>query len=195
LTHPEAIAAVGESVRRIRTIALVHEALSREPGDDVTFMEIVRPLLRLAEEGLQSPDRPVRFSVHGDGGRIPATIATPLSVVLTELLQNAVDHGFPEGSGGGSVVVRLSNSGNEMHVSVVDDGRGVDGNFRLDDANGLGLSIVRTLVTTELNGTIEMRPLTPDDAAAAGLDVESTKRGTVVELAVPINEEERWGRG
>jgi two-component sensor histidine kinase len=190
LTHPEAIAAVGESVRRIRTIALVHEALSREPGDDVTFMEIVRPLLRLAEEGLQSPDRPVRFSVHGDGGRIPATIATPLSVVLTELLQNAVDHGFPEGSGGGSVVVRLSNSGDEMHVSVVDDGRGVDGNFRLEDANGLGLSIVRTLVTTELNGTIEMRPLTAADAGAAGLDVESTKRGTVVELAVPINEEE-----
>ena len=132
----------------------------------------------------------MRFSVHGDGGRIPAAIATPLSVVLTELLQNAVDHGFPEGSGGGSVVVRLSNSGDELHVSVVDDGRGVDGNFRLEDANGLGLSIVRTLVTTELNGTIEMRPLTPADAAAAGLDVESTKRGTVVELSVPINEEE-----
>ena len=107
LTHPEAIAAVGESVRRIRTIALVHEALSREPGDDVTFIEIVRPLLRLAEEGLQSADRPVRFTVQGDGGRIPAAIATPLSVVLTELLQNAVDHGFPEGSSGGSVTVAL----------------------------------------------------------------------------------------
>ena len=45
-------------VRRIRTIALVHESLSREPGDDIAFIEIVRPLLRLAEEGLQSPDRP-----------------------------------------------------------------------------------------------------------------------------------------
>ncbi len=117
LTHPEAIAAVGESVRRIRTIALVHEALSREPGDDVTFIEIVRPLLRLAEEGLQSPDRPVRFTVHGNGGRIPAAIATPLSVVLTELLQNAVDHGFPEGSAGGSVVVRLDNRGAELKVA------------------------------------------------------------------------------
>ena len=190
LTHPEAIAAVGESVRRIRTIALVHEALSREPGDDVTFMEIVRPLLRLAEEGLQSPDRPVRFAVHGDGGRIPAPIATPLSVVLTELLQNAVDHGFPEGSGGGSVVVRLDNTGDRLHLTVVDDGRGVDRGFRLDDAKGLGLSIVRTLVTTELNGRIEMRPLTPDDAKLAGLDPDATKRGTVVELAVPINGEE-----
>jgi two-component sensor histidine kinase len=190
LTHPEAIAAVGESVRRIRTIALVHEALSREPGDDVTFMEIVRPLLRLAEEGLQSPDRPVRFSVHGDGGRIPSAIATPLSVVLTELLQNAVDHGFPEGSGGGSVVVQLANTGHELQLCVIDDGRGVDGNFRLEDATGLGLSIVRTLVTTELNGRIEMRPLTAADAERGGLDPETTKRGTVVELAVPVYDEE-----
>ena len=70
LESPEAKAAVAESVRRIRTIALVHETLSREPGDDVAFLEIVRPLLRLAEEGLQSPDRPVRFTVQGDGGRL-----------------------------------------------------------------------------------------------------------------------------
>ena len=108
LENPEAKAAVSESVRRIRTIALVHESLSREPGDDVTFIEIVRPLLRLAEESLQSPDRPVQFALVGDGGRIPARVATPLSVVLTELLQNAVDHGFPEGSGGGKVVVALT---------------------------------------------------------------------------------------
>jgi len=175
LTNPEAIAAVGESVRRIRTIALVHEALSREPGDDVTFIEIVRPLLRLAEEGLQSPDRPIRFSVRGDGGRIPASIATPLSVVLTELLQNAVDHGFPEGSGGGSVRVELRNLGTRLELAVIDDGRGVEGGFRLEEATGLGLSIVRTLVTTELNGSITMRPNPP--------------RGTIVELSIPLSDD------
>jgi len=110
--------------------------------------------------------------------------------VLTELLQNAVDHGFPEGSSGGSVVVRIDNRGDELGLSVIDDGRGVDGHFRLDDATGLGLSIVRTLVTTELNGQIEMRPLTAADAATAGLDVETTKRGTVVELSVPVQDDE-----
>ena len=117
LENPEAKAAVSESVRRIRTIALVHESLSREPGDDVTFIEIVRPLLRLAEESLQSPDRPVHFELAGDGGRIPASVATPLSVVLTELMQNAVDHGFPEGSGGGKVVVKLDNDDKRLHVA------------------------------------------------------------------------------
>jgi signal transduction histidine kinase len=72
---------------------------------------------------------------------------------------------------------------------VVDNGRGVDSGFRLEDATGLGLSIVRTLVTTELNGAISMRPLTPDDVAAVGLDAARSTRGTVVELAVPIGEE------
>ena len=183
LTSPEAKAAVQESVRRIRTIALVHETLSREPGEDVAFVEIVRPLLRLAEEGLQSPDRPVRFTVQGDGGRLPATVATPLSVVLTELLQNAVDHGFPEGSDGGTVVVVLGGDDDEMHITVVNDGMGLDPSFDLDAATGLGLSIVRTLVTTELNGSISMRPASHHDFMSVGID--GNRRGTVVELRLP----------
>ena len=186
MNAPEAKAAVAESVRRIRTIALVHETLSREPGDDVAFLEIVRPLLRLAEEGLQSADRPMRFSVQGDGGRLPSTIATPLSVVLTELLQNAVDHGFPETAGGGNVVVRLENDEHQLHIMVVNDGRGLDPGFELNKATGLGLSIVRTLVTTELDGTISMRAGTPEDFELVGLGVQPRGAGTVVDLTVPV---------
>ncbi len=189
LTNLEAKAAVQDSVRRIRTIALVHESLSREPGEDIAFIEIVRPLLRLAEEGLQSPDRPVRFRVAGDGGRIPAHTATPLSVVLTELLQNAVDHGFPEGGPGGEVVVLLSNRDRRLDIRVIDNGRGVDPSFDLDQATGLGLSIVRTLVTTELNGTISIRSATPDDLEAAGLGAgPNTRHGTVIRLGVPTDD-------
>jgi two-component sensor histidine kinase len=186
LESPEAKAAVAESVRRIRTIALVHETLSREPGDDVAFLEIVRPLLRLAEEGLQSPDRPVRFTVQGDGGRLPSTIATPLSVVLTELLQNAVDHGFPEGSSGGDVVVQLHPADDHIDIRVINDGRGLDPRFELNKATGLGLSIVRTLVTTELAGTISMRAGMPEDFEAVGLGDHPKGAGTVVDLTVPI---------
>jgi two-component sensor histidine kinase len=187
LSSPEAKEAVNESVRRIRTIALVHETLSREPGEDVAFIEIVRPLARLAEESLQSPDRPVRFRVIGDGGRLPAIIATPLSVVLTELLQNAVDHAFgAEREVAGNVVIELSNDGTNMQVAVVDDGQGLPEGFTLEHATGLGLSIVRTLVTTELAGTIVMRAATAVDLAEAGV-ASADGTGTVVELTVPVN--------
>lgn len=189
LESAEAKAAVAESVRRIRTIALVHETLSREAGDDVAFIEVVRPLLRLVEEGLQSPDRPMRFTVVGDGGRLPATIVTPLSVVLTELLQNAIDHGFPEGTGGGNVVVSLGSDDESLSVRVTDDGRGIDPDFDLSVAKGLGLSIVRTLVTTELDGTIEMRPAHVDELTSVGLAPRAGHTGTVIELRVPVSAE------
>lgn len=186
LESAEAKMAIAESVRRIRTIALVHETLSRETGEDVSFSDIVRPLARLAEDGLQSPDRPVRFIVQGDGGRLPAIIATPLSVVLTELLQNAVDHAFDKRAG--IVVVSLVNTGSHLTITVVDDGEGLPEDFSLDKATGLGLSIVRTLVTTELGGTISMRTALPGDLAAAGLS-DQEGPGTVVELRVPTTSE------
>jgi two-component sensor histidine kinase len=110
-------------------------------------------------------------------------------VVLTELLQNAVDHGFPEGSGGGEVQVDLANRDRTLTIRVVDNGRGVDPAFDIDHVKGLGLSIVRTLVTTELNGTIDIRPATRDDLAGVGLADDSAHRhGTVIELVVPTDD-------
>ncbi len=188
LKSEEAISAIAESVRRIRTIALVHETLSHEAGEDISFVEIVRPLLRLVEEGLQSADRPVKFNVLGDGGRLPATIATPLSVVILELLQNAVDHGFPEGSAGGAVLVTLSHDDKSLNIRVTDNGRGLQSDFNIGMATGLGLSIVRTLVTTELAGTIQMRPALVSDSHG-DLVVNSNGSGTVVDLKIPFTGE------
>jgi two-component sensor histidine kinase len=188
LESEEAKAALSDSVRRIRTIALVHETLSREPGEDVTFTEIVRPLLQLTQESLQSKDRPVAFTVRGDGGRLPATIATPLSVVILELLQNGVDHAFAGRTVGGKVQVQLSrdDDADTLHVRVIDDGRGVPADFNLAQANGLGLSIVRTLVTTELGGRIDMRRATSAELVDAGFDAAGS--GTVIDLVVPASE-------
>ena len=42
-----------------------------------------------------SPEHTIRFVVEGDGGILPASVATSLAVVLNELLQNAVDHAYP----------------------------------------------------------------------------------------------------
>ena len=181
---PEAKLAIEESVRRIRAIALVHEILSREAGDDVAFIEIVRPLVHMVEEGMSSPDFPVTFHLEGEAGVLPATVATPLAVVLNELLQNAIDHAFPPEidlqAVPGSVVVRLDNDGERLRATVIDDGVGVADGFALGDATGLGLSIVRTLVTSELMGEISLeRGTGPGD-----------RPGTVVRLDVPVAERE-----
>ena len=183
----EAKVLLAEAVRRIRTIAIVHETLSREASDDVAFVEIVRPLLRLAEDSLQSPDRPVRFRVEGDGGKLPAGMATPLAVVLTELLQNAVAHAFVNRTRPGNVVVLLEHDDHDLTAKVVDDGIGVPDDFSIDQTSSLGLTIVRTLVTTELGGDIDIRAGTPADHQRASLEPPDQGTGTTVVVQVPMH--------
>ncbi len=170
LSSEEAREALAESERRIRSIAIVHETLSRDAGDVVHFAEIVRPLVRVVEESVSSPDLSLRFTTDGDAGDLPGEVATPLAVVLNELMQNAVDHAFA-GRSQGHVNVHLGRDGDRVILDVTDDGVGLPPGFSLEDATGLGLSIVKALVTGELMGTMEMR----NDAT-----------GTRVHLVVPI---------
>lgn len=179
LESAEAKAAIEESVRRIQTIALVHETLSRDTSDDISFVEIIRPLLRMVEDGLVAPDRRVSFEVTGDLGRLPTAMATPMAVVLTELLQNAVQHAFRDmaSADAGLVRVELGVGDGRLEVSVVDDGIGVPEDFVHERSGGLGLSIVRTLVTDEMGGSLSIRP---------GLGPPS-RAGTRVDISVPAD--------
>jgi two-component sensor histidine kinase len=157
LQSPEARAALRESERRIRSIAIVHETLSREAGDVVSLNEIVRPLARLVEETTSTPEHTIRFKVEGDAGELPGEVATPLAVVLNELMQNAVDHAFPEGASDDALVqVNLSRTDGHVEIEVRDNGAGLPDQFTLEGSRGLGLSIVQALVTSELQGSIEM---------------------------------------
>jgi two-component sensor histidine kinase len=161
LESSEARQAIEDAVARIRSIALVHETLSGSTGasQEVDFDDIVRPLVRLVEEGLLSPERRVRMVVEGEAGALRAEVATPLAVVLTELLQNAVRHGFPDdGDHTGSVRVCLDNDGSTLHVQVIDDGVGLSDDHAAlaDKSASLGLTIVRTLVG-ELGGTMAVQ--------------------------------------
>ncbi len=179
LGSPEARAAIEESVRRIRSIALVHETLSRNAEDDVPFLEILKPILRMAEESMVTPENPIYFRVEGDAGRLPAQVVTPLAVVLNELLQNAVDHAYPPEAElhGGHVKVTLSRVEENLAVLVADDGVGLAPDFDLTAGAGLGLTIVRTLVETELGGRLAVRTAKPG----------TVRPGTLVELAIQLD--------
>jgi len=150
---PEARAELEESVRRIASIALVHETLSLEGTERVEFDIVAQRVLDMVEASLTRPDRPVRFSLVGSAGRLPSDIATPLSLIIAELIQNAVDHAFP--GRGGSVTVELKRTDPGLLVRVADDGVGLPQGFDIATTTNLGLQIVRTLAI-ELGGTIDV---------------------------------------
>jgi two-component sensor histidine kinase len=192
--------ALEEAERRVRSIAVVHEILSRDTADEVDFNDILPSLVRMAED-LGRDDRPVRIHYRGEAGELQASVATPLAVVVTELLQNAAEHAWPEapgtdgegapggptgagGAGSGGVGaaaldgervlhvdVELFRTDAELRVTVRDDGVGLPPGFSIDDTSSLGLSIVRNLVGTQMGGIITMR----------------NDGGAVVDVVIPVD--------
>ena len=164
---PEGRLALEEAVRRVGSIAIVHETLSQAFDDNVDFDDVA-DRLRLMVADVGSRDAEISTSRSGSFGTLPAETATPLAMVLTELLQNAVEHGFDEGEG--KIVVSAQRLVGRLHVTVEDDGKGLPVGFDLDTSTSLGLSIVRTLVESELDGLLEMGP-GPTGGTRVGLDL------------------------
>jgi two-component system, sensor histidine kinase PdtaS len=165
--------ALDEAHRRVRSIALVHEILSRDANEQVAFNEIIEPLVRVAAQTALVSDQHVEFDVIGDAGELEASIATSLAVVL-EVLANAVEHAFPEGktSDGNvpQVKVALLNDGRVLQLQVRDNGVGLSEDFSIQKTKSLGLSITRSLVTSQLQGSMDM----------------TNDGGTVVDLSIPL---------
>lgn len=182
----EARQAIDESVRRIRSIAVVHEILSKEVANDVPFEDIVRPLVRLVEEGLVSRDEPVQFEIEGRAGQLPAAVATPIAVVLTELMQNAVEHGLAGPGRAPAVRMRFGDVGNVLEVELIDEGVGVPADFDIAAQSGLGLTIVRSLVENDLAGSITIERATPEGGTRAAIVVPGLDAWRTDDLAADI---------
>jgi two-component sensor histidine kinase len=160
LTAPEARAALEEAVRRVGSIAIVHETLSHAPEEVVDFDDIAGRVAVMAGE-VSAPEARVTPTLRGSFGMLPAAVATPLALVLTELIQNALQHGLTRPSpdaGSGLLLVTARRADSKLAVSVADNGAGLPPGFDLDAAASLGLQIVRTLVVAELGGRLEIGP-------------------------------------
>jgi two-component sensor histidine kinase len=153
IESPEGREALEEAVRRVGTIAIVHETLSQAFDEFVDFDEVADRLRVMVAE-VSSRGAVVRSAREGSFGTITAEVATPLAMVLTEALQNAVEHGF--GDGPGAITVTARRAPGRLLLTVDDDGAGLPVGFDLATSTSLGLSIVRTLVESELAGRLEV---------------------------------------
>jgi two-component sensor histidine kinase len=180
LESDDARAAVEQSARRIGSIAIVHETLSTETADVVDFDAVVRRVIGMVEEGLGSTERPLRVTIEGSLGGLGGEVAMPLAVVLTELVQNAIDHA--RGNAAGDVRVRFSSSAKEIGMHVEDTGEGVPDGFALDRDSRLGLTIVRTFVVHDLGGSISLGRANPAPPYGTVVDVRVPRRSPVLPI-------------
>ncbi len=164
-TNAEGREALIESVRRVSSIALVHDALSMSVNEEVNLDEVIDRILPIMND-VATVDTPVRINRVGTLGVLDADRATALIMVITEIVQNAIEHAFEPTSEQGSVMIRADRSARWLDVVVHDNGRGLPNGFSLDASDRLGLQIVRTLVSAELDGSLRMH-----DALDGGTDV------------------------
>jgi two-component sensor histidine kinase len=170
LAQPQGRAALDEAVRRVGSIAIVHETLSFSLDESVDFDEIADRVLAMVAE-VSSAESAVRPQRAGSFGVLPADVATPLAMILTELLQNALEHGLADCPGALSVLA--GRRAGRLLVEVVDDGRGLPDGFDPQTSGNLGLQIVRTLAIAELGGTFEIGRR-PTGGTRVALDIPIT---------------------
>ncbi|MBS6030223.1 MAG: histidine kinase N-terminal domain-containing protein [Kocuria sp.] len=164
-----------QAMRRVSSIARVHESLSHEISEDVDFDDLIRHQVKLAVE-TASASQHVRTEVHGEFGRLPSKSATSVALVVNELVANAVEHGLRDSNG--TVELSVAHLQDEvdaagtthrvLEITIDDDGRGM-GDTVIEESGvnayrppaegeGLGMQIVRTLVASELGGGIRWQP-------------------------------------
>ena len=174
VSAPQARTALEEAMRRVSAIALVHETLSVAGEDEVPFDEVMDRLLSVLTEVTGASGR-VEIRRSGSFGELTANAATPLVMVLGELVQNAIEHGFG-GQRWGTVEVSASRNRSVLSISVIDDGVGLPAGFDATKSDRLGLQIVRTLADAELHTTVEWR-----ERAGEGT-------GTIASLRIDLSE-------
>jgi two-component sensor histidine kinase len=155
---PQARAALEESVRRVASIALVHETLSQTLEGAVPFDEVADRVLAMCSE-VAAPEAEVAVGRSGSFGELPAEVATALAMVLTELVQNAVEHGYPAPSPG-AIEVRADREGEAACWSrCATTAPVLPPGFDLNASTALGRASCRTLVESELCGSLTLRSL------------------------------------
>jgi len=150
-THSDVVKeALSQAMRRVAAIAVVHDTLSEGLSQNVDFDVVLERVLMLVAEVASAGATVVKPTTSGSVGILPSEYATPLALVLTELVTNAVEHGL-RGKPGGKVDIDSRRSEDALIISVTDNGGGLhDGKV----GDGLGTQIVRTLVNGELGGSI-----------------------------------------
>ena len=130
--------ALTEASSRISLIARIQRQLHDQSGQPAPFR-------RFAEELLTD-------ALHAEQ-------ATPVSLVLLECVNNALEHAYAPGQEG-LVRAVLTREGAHHVLTVSDNGRGLPEDFDLDAGKSLGLKIVRTMAS-QLNGDFHIKPQHP----------------------------------
>lgn len=169
-----------QAMSRVDAIALVHETLSQTTDSTVDMDDLLYKQFTMAVE-IAAEQRAVATTIDGSFGELPGHLATPLALVVNELATNAVEHGTGVEGGTIELIVKRLQRPDQTHylkVEVVDPGIVGAPDAAHSIGSGLGTQIIRTLVESDLRGTIRWQRERPKISGAAG---------TRAEVSIPLD--------
>jgi len=147
-------AALDDIISRVKSIALVHDLLSRDKKGRsvVDIREIIQSIARYSL--LLSED--VKAELNLENILIPYNKATSIALIVNELISNCLKHAFGDGKDKLITISCIRNDG-KIVLEVSNNGSGLSPGFSIEDSSGLGLSIVNSIIKHEFKGSIGFR--------------------------------------
>ena len=146
--------ALTEAISRILSVAVIHEFLSLDENQSINVRDVCQRIVTQTRQ-LMTPGQQVEFLIEGPAIYLPSAQATATALVINELVQNALEHGY-EHREHGQIKVVLTDGGDSVKLEVCDDGEPLSTDFDLALSTSLGLQIVRSLVQADLRGEIRL---------------------------------------
>jgi two-component sensor histidine kinase len=168
---PIVLAGLRDCQNRIRAMALIHEKLSGSSDTGrVDFTEYLQDLTKTLLKSYGRPEQKIRLTAECPPVSLTIDQAVPCGLIIFELVSNGYKYAFPDKTSVGSITVSLRKIGNDMELSVQDDGVGLPHGFDVQKTQTLGLRLVCNLVQ-QLKGDIQ---------------VETRHGGTQVKIVFPL---------
>jgi len=155
VSSEEAKAALNDSINRILSIAIIHEFLSEHATNFIDLRELCRKIVEQAKEGMLTPEKRISIEIQGPEILLPSEQATACALIVNELLQNALEHGYKDRTIG-HIMVNIEDLEGKVKITVHDDGVGLPEGFEPLQTESLGLKIVKTLAEEELRGKFNL---------------------------------------
>jgi two-component sensor histidine kinase len=147
--------ALQDSLNRVQAMSTIHETLYR--SDHMAAVEVKIFLLELGRiifKGYALSDN-IQLILKVENVIIGVKQASPLGLIVNELITNSLKYAFPENQQG-EIMLSLQQIENQLEMEYEDNGVGILKDFDWKSANTLGLKLVRTLVENQLDGSIDM---------------------------------------
>ena len=157
--NPELTEMLHESQSRIHAMSLVHEKLYG--SKDFARIDLAGYVKTISQDLFQSykiNPREIDLIIQTDGDvYVDINKAIPCSLILNELISNALKHAFPEDRHGELQIIIHETKNAEIEIVVRDNGVGLPDDIDILQPLSVGLHLVNGLVKNQLYGQIEVR--------------------------------------